>query len=73
MPFLDVLASPPAGSARSFQVRGRLETLNNQSFPQSLPAFEFALQPPAALRVSFPSGESQITACRDGPRFSNPC
>lgn len=68
MPFLDVLASPPSGAARSVQMRGRLESLNNQSFPQNQPSFDFALQPPGALRLSFPSGENQITACRDGQK-----
>lgn len=75
MPFLDVLASPPAGEARAFRVQGRLESLNAQpSSPQpGQPAaapqpFDFALQPPGRMRLSFPSAGVQITACRNGQR-----
>ena len=75
MPFLDVLASPPAGEARAFRVQGRLESLNAQP-PSPQPgepstvhqAFDFALQPPGRLRLSFPSAGVQITACRNGQR-----
>jgi hypothetical protein len=75
MPFLDVLASPPAGDARAFRVKGRLESLNAQQVPNAqaqspataLP-FDFALQPPGRMRLSFPASDTQITACRNGQR-----
>jgi hypothetical protein len=81
MPFFDVLASPPAGKARSFRIQGRVESLGPISFakPQgaspdagsapdaakSLPAFEFALQAPDRLRLSVPVGETTIVSCRN--------
>jgi hypothetical protein len=76
MPFLDVLASPPAGEARAFRVQGRLESLNAAPPPPQEPAaapqtpqtFDFALQPPGRLRLNLPSPEGQITACRTGQR-----
>ena len=75
LPFLDVLASPPAGDARAFRVQGRLESLNAQppapqsGQPPAAPqSFDFALQPPGRMRLSFPSAGVQITACRNGQR-----
>lgn len=73
MPFLDVLASPPAGEARAFRVRGRLESFNSSTPQQATPTdgqnprtFDFALQPPGRLRLNFPSASGQVTACRNG-------
>jgi hypothetical protein len=75
MPFLDVLASPPAGEARAFRVQGRLESLNAPTASlqpgqtQAVPlTFDFALHPPGRMRLSFPSAGGQITACRNGQR-----
>ena len=75
MPFLDVLASPPAGEARAFRVQGRLESLNAQAAspqpgqpPVAPQPFDFALQPPNRMRLSFPSAGVQLTACRNGQR-----
>jgi hypothetical protein len=66
MPFLDVLASPPAGAARAFRIQGRLESLGARQFPaEQMPAFDFAVQPPMRMRLSFPLGDTQITACRN--------
>jgi hypothetical protein len=70
MPFLDVMASPPAGEARAFRVQGRLESLNSQPSqpPAAAQPFDFSLQPPGRMRLSFASDGVQITACRDGQR-----
>jgi hypothetical protein len=79
MPFLDVLASPPAGKYRAFRVRGRVESIGPVSFIpngmdsshldpgalQNLPSFDFALQPPDRLRISAPVGETVVTGCRN--------
>lgn len=71
MPFLDVLASPPAGDAHAFRVQGRLESLNappSAAPPATPQSFDLALQPPGRLRLTFPSNGVQITACRNGQR-----
>jgi hypothetical protein len=79
MPFLDVLASPPAGKAHAFRVRGRVESIGPVSFLpigvdaanlgaevlKGLPGFDFALQPPDRMRISVPMGEFSITGCRN--------
>ena len=66
MPFLDVLTNPPAGQARCFRVQGRLESIGTQIFDPESAAFEFALQPPAKLRVSVPFQGASVTLCRTG-------
>ncbi len=67
MPFLDVLTSPPAGNAKAFHLRCRLESLGTQQYPQdALPSFEFALQPPGRLLFKIRLAETEFTACRDG-------
>jgi hypothetical protein len=75
MPFLDVLASPPAGEARAFRVQGRLESFNSTPLQRAAPpdsqnprTFDFALQPPGRLRLNFPYAAGQVTACRNGQR-----
>ena len=66
MPLLDVLASPPAGSARAFRIRGRVESIGDIHFQaERLPVFDVAVQPPLKMRVSFPIGDTQLTACRN--------
>jgi hypothetical protein len=79
MPFLDVLASPPAGKAHAFRIRGRVESIGPVSFVpggmdaanlgpdalQKLPGFDFALQPPDRMRISVPMGDFSITGCRN--------
>lgn len=66
MPLLDVLSSQPAGTARAFRIQGRVESVGKKHFPpEQMPAFDFAVQPPLRMRLSFPVGETQITACRN--------
>lgn len=79
MPFFDVLANPPAGKARAFRIRGRVESIGPISFVpggadssnlnanalQGLPEFDFALQPPDRMRISAPLGELTVTGCRN--------
>lgn len=67
LPFLDVLASPPANEARSFRIQGKIESIGTQNFATPQP-FDFSVQPPGRLRLTLPSGNDQITACRDGQR-----
>ncbi len=79
MPFFDVLANPPAGKARAFRIRGKVESIGPVSFVpngadssnldahalQGLPGFDFALQPPDRMRISVPLGEVIVTGCRN--------
>gem|GEM_PF-2679604 len=66
MPFLDVLSTQPAGTARAFRLQGRVESVGKKQFPaDQMPAFDFAVQPPLRMRLSFPVGETQIIACRN--------
>ncbi|MEI6871972.1 MAG: hypothetical protein WCL08_06785 [Verrucomicrobiota bacterium] len=66
MPFLDVLASPPAGAARAFRLKGRVESIGSKHFqPEELPTFDIAVQPPHKMRISLPMGDTQLTACRN--------
>jgi hypothetical protein len=65
LPFLDVFASPPAGSAHAFLLKGRVESIGSLSFASAPPAFELAVEPPGRLRLQFPLGGSSIIACRN--------
>ena len=66
MPFLDVLSTQPAGTARAFRLQGRVESVGKKQFPaDQMPAFDLAVQPPLRMRLSFPVGETQVTACRN--------
>jgi len=69
LPFLDLLASPPAGEARACRVLCRVESLGEVQFsPESSPTLEFAIQPPGRLLLKMQNGSTEFTACRDGQK-----
>jgi hypothetical protein len=65
LPFLDVFASPPSGSAQAFLIKGRVESLGALSFGSNPPAFELAVEPPSRMRLQFPLGNTSFVACRN--------
>lgn len=65
MPFLDVLANPPSGGARAFQIRGRVESVAGIQFENELPPFELSLQAPNRLKLQFPLGKTEVVVCRN--------
>lgn len=69
MPFLDLLASPPAGDARACRLLCRVESLGDVQFsPENSPSLEFAIQPPGRLLIKIQNGPAEFTACRDGQK-----
>ncbi|MEK0446977.1 MAG: hypothetical protein RLZZ399_2298 [Verrucomicrobiota bacterium] len=69
LPFLDALASPPSGSARAFQITGRVEALAGHSFGTDFPPFDLSVEAPGRMRVQFPHGQNSVTACRNGQKL----
>ena len=69
MPFLDLLASPPAGEARACRLLCRVESMGDVQFSaENSPSLELAIHPPSRLLIKIQNGPAEFTACRDGQK-----